>query len=201
MTAIVFDYGGVLMRTGVPTGRREWEARLHLAPGELERIVHGSASWIRAQRGQITATDHWNFVAAQLGIDSAVLPQLRADFFRDDRLDTDLIALIRALRQSGYRLGLLSNDVIDLEGRLRDDLGIYGCFDGVIISAAIGVMKPDPSAYAAVTRALSVAPEDCVFIDDNPANIQGAKDFGMKTILYVAGMDVNAALAGKGITV
>jgi hypothetical protein len=41
--AIIFDFGGVLMRTGDPAGRCEWEARLGLASSELERVVHGSA--------------------------------------------------------------------------------------------------------------------------------------------------------------
>ncbi|MCC7445818.1 MAG: HAD family phosphatase [Anaerolineae bacterium] len=192
--AIVFDFGGVLMRTGDPAGRREWEARLGLPAGELERIVHGSDQWIAAQRGQITPADYWLWVASHLNLAEADLPALQRDYFRDDRLDPDLIELIRELRRAGYKVGLLSNDAPPLADKLRRELAIYDLFDAVIISAFIGVMKPDPAAYQAIAAALNVQMSECVFIDDNTANIEGARAVGMQAIHYRAGMDVRAAL-------
>src|SRR5258707_13258332 len=94
INAIVFDFGGVLIRTVEPIGRKEWEARLNLHPGELERVVHGSSVAAQAQAGIITAEDYWHWVAETLGIQESEIPVLRHDFFRDDRLDLDLIALI-----------------------------------------------------------------------------------------------------------
>src|SRR5690348_124505 len=96
--AIIFDFGGVLVRTGDPAGRREWEARLGMRPGELERIVHGSELWLRAQRGDITVEDYWHGVADELGIPHEDIPALRDDYFRDDYLDRELMALIASLR-------------------------------------------------------------------------------------------------------
>ncbi len=192
--AVIFDFGGVLMRTGDPAGRREWEARLHLPQGELERIVHGSDLWISAQRGLITVEEYWSGTAARLQIPAADLPTLRIDYFRDDRLDADLIALVAALRRTGYKVGLLSNDALTLEQRLRRELAIYDLFDAVIISASIGVMKPDPRAYQAIAQSLGVEPGACVFIDDNPTNVDGARRVGMRAIHYRVGMDLRAAL-------
>ena len=98
------------------------------------------------------------------------------DFFRDDHLDTDLVALIAALRQQSYKVGLLSNDAVTLEDKLRRELKIYDAFDAVVISAAIGAMKPDRAAYDAIAQALDVPLAACVFIDDNVANVEGATD-------------------------
>ena len=192
---IVFDFGGVLMKTGEPFGRREWEARLNLRPGELERVVHGSHLAAQAQAGTVTLDHFWQDVAATLGIPADQIPTFRADFFRDDRLDLDLMLLIDSLHKQGYKVGLLSNDSTLLEGKLRDELHIYFKFDAVVISALIGIMKPAPGAYQAMAQALNVPCESCVFIDDNLANIEGARSVGMETIHYQAGMDVQAALA------
>jgi putative hydrolase of the HAD superfamily len=193
--AVIFDFGGVLMRTGDPIGRREWEARLRLPQGELERIVHRSELWMKAQRGLITADDYWAGTAARLQISAADLPALRAAYFGDDRLDPDLMAFIAALRHNGFKVGLLSNDALTLEHKLRHDLAIYDAFDAVVISAAIGVMKPDPRAYQAIAQALGVESGACVFIDDNQENVEGARKAGMAAVHYRAGMNVRAALA------
>lgn len=199
--AVIFDFGGVLMcTTSPPTGRREWEARLGLPPGDLERVVHGSGVWMKCQRGQVSVADYWAEVADRLSITPDQVPQLRADYFRDDQLDPALIGLIGELRRSGYPVGLLSNDSPALEAKLRDELHLYEAFDQVVISAQIGVMKPDPGAYQAIAERLGVLPAACVFIDDVISNCDGAEAVGMRAIHYQARMDVRAALDKLGVT-
>ena len=193
--AIIFDFGGVLMRTGDPAGRREWETRLGLSTGMLERAVHGSDLWVKTQSGLVSPDDYWAQTAAALGAAESDIPLLRHDYFRDDHLDPGLMSFIATLRQAGYKVGLLSNDALTLETKLRDELAIYDAFDAVVISAQIGVMKPDERAYLAMTQALGVTPTEAVFIDDNAANIDGASRAGLWAIRYEAGMDVQAALA------
>ncbi|MBX3063159.1 MAG: HAD family phosphatase [Anaerolineae bacterium] len=194
--AIIFDYGGVLMRTAIPAlGRQEWEARLGLAEGELERIVHRSELWTKAQRGEISYEDYWNGVASKLRLAVPDVQRLRTDYFRDDHLDQSLIALIRELRNDGYVVGLLSNDTIMLEKTLRFDLNIYDEFDAVLISAKLGVMKPDEGAYYAILSLLNVKPIHAVFIDDNLNNVAAAHYLGMSAIWYRRGLDLRAELS------
>jgi putative hydrolase of the HAD superfamily len=194
--AIIFDFGGVLMRTKKPPlGRQEWEARLGLPVGDLERVVHGSGAWIRCQRGQISPDEYWAQIAERLGIPSTDIPKLKADYFRDDVLDLDLIGLIKDLRKAGIVTALLSNDSIALEAKLRDDLGIYDLFNAVVISAQINVIKPDPGAYTTILDRLGVKPADAMFIDDSMANIDGASALGMQTLAYQTNFDVRAYLA------
>jgi HAD superfamily hydrolase (TIGR01509 family) len=49
------------------------------------------------------------------------------------------------------------------------------CFDAVVLSGEIKVLKPDPAAFAAVLDDLAVHPAGAVFVDDRPANIDGAR--------------------------
>jgi putative hydrolase of the HAD superfamily len=191
--AILFDFGGVLVRTGDPTGRREWEARLGLPSGELVRVVHGSGAWIKAQRGLISPADYWKQVALNLGIPEDDLAQLQHDFFRDDQLDQTLVTLIDDLRQLGYKVGLLSNDTEQLRDKLAR-LGILTKFDAVVISAEIGVMKPDPDSYLAILTILGVQPAECIFIDDLLANIDGAVYLGIKGIHFQKNLDLRSVL-------
>jgi epoxide hydrolase-like predicted phosphatase len=193
--AIIFDFGGVLVRTSEPHGRQEWEAKLHLPAGKLEQVVHHSESWIAAQQGKITPEKYWTNVAKTLNIPNEDIPLLQRDYFRDDFLDLELLDLIRSLKKQKYVIGLLSNDSVHLKQKLKSHLGIYHLFDAVVISADIGVMKPDPQAYLAVAQRLGVKPEESIFIDDNPDNIKGAQTVGMKTIHYKTRIDLNKELS------
>ncbi|MGQ9887831.1 MAG: HAD family hydrolase [Aggregatilineales bacterium] len=192
--AVVFDFGGVLVRTVDYTPRHAWDDRLGLPRGSVERVVHGSHAWREAQLGRLTPEQHWAQVAAELGLDAPLLAQFRRDYFSGDQLDADLVALIQALRASGHTVGLLSNDTLDLHQRLRA-LGIAALFDPLLISARLGAMKPDPAAYRALLAALGRPPDEVIFVDDLPANAAGAQALGIHAVRYTAGMDLCAALA------
>lgn len=191
--AVIFDFGGVLMKTVDPSPRLAWDRQLGLQPGHVERIVHGSASWRLAQTGQLPVEDYWQDVAQKLSLDETQLRQLQADYFSGDRLDADLIAYIRRLRTDGFTVALLSNDSPALRDKLTQ-LGIAELFDPLVISGEIGVMKPDAGAYDAVLARLQRPASEAIFIDDMPVNVEAARARGILTIHYVAGMDLPAAL-------
>ncbi len=193
-TALIFDFGGVLMKTQSQAPRHAWDDRLGLPHGTVERVVHGSESWRLAQIGRVSVADYWADVAAQLTIDDAQLPQLEADYFSADQLDPALMALIQELRGAGHPIALLSNDSPALLGKLIG-LGIAQLFDPLVISGDIGMMKPDPAAYRIALDRLAMPADQAVFIDDMPANIMGAQAIGMHAIQYHDGMDLRGALA------
>ncbi len=191
--ALIFDFGGVLMKTLDYSYRHAWDDRLKLPHGSVEQAVHGSPAWRRAQINQITIAAYWQDVADQLGLDANELAALQADYFKGDILDTELIDLIRSLKARGVRVGLLSNDGLPLREKLQT-LGIADLFDPLVISAEIGVMKPAPEAYQAVLEILNLPPEDVAFVDDMPDNIAGANAVGMQGILYQSGMNLRDLL-------
>jgi epoxide hydrolase-like predicted phosphatase len=191
--AVIFDFGGVLMKTINQHPRHAWDDRLGLAHGSVEKVVHGGESWRRAQTGEMLVEDYWSDVARQLHLIKADVEQLAQDYFSADRLDDDLMDYIRELRNDGYSVALLSNDSPSLSDKLRG-LGIVDLFDPLVISGSTGVMKPNAAAYQAILSALGRPPAETVFIDDMPANVAGAQAVGMHAIRYVDGMDLRAAL-------
>lgn len=192
--ALIFDFGGVLMKTTSQAPRHAWDDRLGLARGTVERVVHGSKSWRLAQTGALSEADYWTDVGAQLGLDQPTVRALFSDYFSADQLDPALMEMIRQQREKGQTVALLSNDAPSLRDKLAA-LGIDNLFDPLVISGEIGVMKPEPAAYTAVLDRLGIPAAHGVFIDDMPANIAGAQAVGLHAVHYTPNLDLAAALA------
>jgi epoxide hydrolase-like predicted phosphatase len=192
--ALVFDFGGVIMKTVTHAPRWAWDERLGLDRGSVERTVHNMDSWRRAQTGELPLEDYWADVAQQLRHPVDDMPNLEADFYSGDQLDEEIVALIQNRKAAGQKIALLSNDSPALIAKL-DRLGIASLFDPLVVSANIGVMKPDPAAYLTVLEHLGHPAADTVFIDDMPANIEGARAIGMIGIRYTPGLNLAQELA------
>ena len=191
--ALIFDWGGVLMRTEDRTLRDSWDQRLGLEPGSVERVVHRISKWRDAQMGFCDLSDYWSAVGRELNLSTEMLTQLQSEFYQGDKLDQNLVDLIRRFKQEGLRTGLLSNNILDLFTEI-EQLGLSGIFDEIVISAHIGVMKPDAAAYHKILNALNVRPENAAFIDDFPQNVEGARTVGMHGILFTPDLDLEAAI-------
>jgi len=82
-----------------------------------------------------------------------------------------------------YKLGLISNGMTPFQERNFRTLGIASMFGSVIVSAAVNLRKPDPAIFHLACSELSVTPNEAVYVGDNPvADIEGAKDSGLRTI-------------------
>ena len=184
---VIFDWGGVLMRTVDPSGRRKWEHKLGLPPNAVDRAVHGSRSWRQAQSGIISDEEYWADVSDQLGLDEVQLAEFRRDYFGGDQLDEEMVRFIRGLRPA-HRTALLSNASPQLT-ELLEQLGVTDAFDVVVISGLVGVQKPDPAIYQIVLERLGLLPEETIFVDDFIENIEAARDLGMDTLHFRAGME------------
>ncbi len=197
MRAVIWDWGGVLMRTMDIRPRMAWERRLRLPPGALADAFFGSEAWDRAQRGEASLDDVWAEVADRLGVSRADLPALRRDFWAGDRLDEELIGVIRELRRAGIRTGLMSNHPARLF-RLLAEYGLMALFDTIVVSGEEGVVKPDPAIYRIALERLGVAPGEAVFVDDWEPNVEAARQLGMGGVRFRGVVHLRRALAQAG---
>ncbi len=105
--------------------------------------------------------------------------------------------LFGQLRAAGRSIYLLSNaqreyTVYDLE-----KLGLYSCFDGILLSSDYGCRKPDPIFFGELTRQFGVLPEESLMIgNDRRSDIYGANLFGMDSVLLVTGEELAAPIEG-----
>ena len=181
--AVIWDLGGVLVRTTDWRYRERWERKLNLQPMELHDVVFESLEGRHAQIGQITPDELWSSIGHRLSLTSEEIAELRADFWRGDQIDHTLKAFIQNL-QSEYKTGLLSNAWINLRQRLEQEWGIIHLFDHLTISAEVGIAKPDPAIYELVLTTLDVGPEKAMFIDDTKKNLAPAHNLGMSTVHF-----------------
>lgn len=171
--AIIFDCFGVLCNDGWLPLKRQYfghDQALFEQAGDLNRQVDAGLA------------DYQVFlqtIADLAGISPAeVRRRIEAN-----PPNQELFDYITSELKPNYKLGLLSNAganwLDDLFSQTQIDL-----FDAVALSYETGVTKPQPEAYRIIARRLEVAPEDCLFIDDQPAFCEAAEAVGMTALAY-----------------
>ena len=91
--------------------------------------------------------------------------------------------LLRACKEAGLRLYLLSN-ASRRQPAYWPRVPGSSLFDGAIVSAFYRRVKPFPEIYRIALEKFGLAPEECLFVDDVPANIQGAQAVGIPGFLF-----------------
>ncbi len=190
--AVIFDIGGVLVRTEDLTSRRLWEARFGLPDWGLAKLVFDNPVAIEATLGRATTTDVWRHVGERLGVSGAELAQLEEDFWSGDRYDSDLIAWIGSLRPR-YRTGILSNAWDWMPTRHGPYIN-HSVFDVIVYSQEIGLAKPVPASFQHILDRLAVRAEEAIFVDDFPENIAAANALGLHGVLFRPQDDVRRAI-------
>jgi glucose-1-phosphatase len=198
--AIIFDIGGVLVRTEDYEPRRQLEQRLGLTPGAAEYIVFNSESGLRTQRGEFTEEENWLRVQRELSLSDGDLADFRREFWGGDKLDGELIDYIRRLH-GRYQTAIISNALPGLMTLVTGKYPIADAFDVIVGSGDVKVAKPDPAIYRLTLKQLGRQPAEAIFIDDSLPNIQGAQAVGLHTIHYTRGVDIPAALVEYGVKV
>ncbi|OGO28291.1 MAG: hypothetical protein A2W33_03190 [Chloroflexi bacterium RBG_16_52_11] len=183
VNALFFDLGGVLLRTEDRTPRQQLASRLGMTYGQLSELVFNSETARLATIGKIGAEEHWEQVRQTLGLAPDEFLAVRKDFWEGDRLDTHLIQYLRRIR-STRKTALLSNAWNDLRDYIETQWKFADAFDEMIISAEIGLAKPDPRIYQYAAARFGIQPDECVLVDDFIENVDGSRSIGMQAIHF-----------------
>ena len=187
--AVLFDIGGVIIRTDDPAPRERLARCFELDRKGLDELVFLNPVAQAAERGESPEEAVWKYVRDRLGLSPAEMSLFQAEFWGGDRVDLSMLELLAWLRP-GCRTGLLTNSW------LRDPLRLFwerfklpetqgrSALDAVVSSAAVGVQKPDPRIYAAALEQLGSRAEETVFVDDFPRNVDAARALGFEAILF-----------------
>ncbi|MCI8440932.1 MAG: HAD family phosphatase [Provencibacterium sp.] len=197
ISSIVFDVGNVLL----DYNPRRVIRRLGGDAAAEEAVMAAlfdAPEWIRGDEGTI---------AQQEMIEAAVsrIPQyeeLARQAFQQWVFDMTPIAgmeqLVEELREKGLPLYLLSNFGVRFFD-ICDRLPLLSQMDGRIISCEWKLLKPQPEIYRLLLQKFRLSPEETLFIDDRPENIEGAKREGMQGQLFTGANELRARLAAEGL--
>lgn len=181
--AIIWDFGGVIMRTEDGSHRDQLAIEYKTSRSQLEYEVFASPAGVQAQLGKVHPDELWEYVGQRFEMTPDKLLRFQDRFWAGDELDEALVETIRHL-QASYKTALLSNAWLDLRGHLENTWKIIDAFDKLIISAELGMAKPDPRIYQKAVEAVGVEPQEAVFIDDFEHNIEGARNAGIHGIHF-----------------
>jgi len=184
LKAIIFDFGGVLCFH--PSQQQLDEAALFCGV-TTEQFV--DAFWrdrLEYDRGQEPHA-YWKSVAGILRTsfdETAIAGLIRREVDFWSNFDQRVLNWTRQLRQAGIKTGILSNLPIPLGQRLREISGFLEHFDQVTFSCELHSAKPESAIYEHSIAGLGIAPEEALFLDDRPVNIEGARAVGLEADLY-----------------
>jgi epoxide hydrolase-like predicted phosphatase len=180
--AVFVDFGGVIMRTEDKGPRSRQAERLGMTSRDLEKIIFESDSSLRASTGEISEEAHWQAVSKALGVDRQEGEKIITEFFSGDRVDTVLLDFLRSLHPD-RKVGLISNSWSGLRTFVTTNQ-FADVFDEMVISAEVGLVKPDPRIYQHALERLGVHPKETVFLDDMLINVEAARSLGMSAIQF-----------------
>jgi putative hydrolase of the HAD superfamily len=194
LRGVITDWGGVMstpilttVQAWIEADGIDWESyRAVMRPWVTDAYApDGRPNPIHAlERGECSGAEFEAILASRLlRLDGAavVAEGLLRRMFAALLPVPSMYDTIRALRTAGLRTALLSNSW-GCEEYPRADFP--GLFDTVVLSGEVGMRKPEEEIFLHAAQALGLPPQECVFIDDMPANVAVARALGMTALLH-----------------
>ena len=184
LRAIFVDLGGVIVRTEFQAPRQHLAERLEMEYENVVQAVFEGETAEQASLGAITEEEHWAAVLKRFRLPLSDMDMVRDEFFAGDVIDRELLERLRSLRET-YKIGLISNAWSGLRPWIVKQK-FDDAFDAMIISAEVGLMKPDPRIFQLALEKFGVAPDEAIFIDDFTPNVEAARELGIHAIQFAA---------------
>jgi putative hydrolase of the HAD superfamily len=193
--ALIFDFGNVVAFFDYARACKIFGEKLGLS-GEAFLVLLRSRGLTpiveRYERGVISASE-FSKAFCQLAGFKIVHTEFAAAWTDIFWLNRPVSDLIKSLRGRGYTLVLGSNTNDMHAGHFRVEFAdTLAHFDELVLSYEIGHVKPSEPFYRACAEAARAEPHECVFIDDMPENVAGARAAGLMGVRF---WDVPALVA------
>jgi epoxide hydrolase-like predicted phosphatase len=180
--AVLFDFGGVLT-TSVWDSFADFCRSEGLDPDAIKNLFRTDPEALKDLRGleigELSESDFEATFGKRLGLENP--DGLIDSMFTGMKPLEPMVDAVRQLRASELLTGLVSNSwsTAHYDRKLLAEL-----FDAVVISAEVGLHKPQPEIYRLAAERLGVEPEVCLFVDDLKENCEGAEAVGMTAIRH-----------------
>ncbi len=183
--AVIFDRDGVLTHFDTKALSDRLRPILSISLGELIVLWNEWGAEVGMPRSleeeERFLSGFWDHV----GVLQELTPSQIAELHEIDYTDfvcafPDAVPAMQYVRGCGLKIGVLSNfGLASLDASL-DAAGFGNMFDVACAATVIGASKPSIEAYLVTAKRLDVAPEECLFFDDELECVDGALRAGMK---------------------
>jgi putative hydrolase of the HAD superfamily len=190
---VLFDFGGVLT-TPVWDSFAAFCRSEGLEPDAIKNLFRTDPDALADLRGletgSISESEFETTFGGRLGLEN---PEGLIDsMFEGMKPLEPMVAAVRQIREAGLRTGMVSNSwsTGHYDRKLLAEL-----FDSIVISAEVGLHKPQPEIYELAAERIGLPPAECLFVDDLRENCEGAEAVGMTAIRHVDADSTIARLA------
>lgn len=143
-----------------------------------------SPIWRQLNLGQLSVPDAERAYQDEFGF----TPDQTRDFFfhvmDHQQVIEGTVAIAHRLKRSGYSVFGLTDNVKEIVAYLKARDQFWQLFEGCIVSAEVGLMKPDAAIFQAVLATFGLQAGETVFFDDFAPNVEGARLVGMEARLF-----------------
>jgi len=200
LRAVVFDYGMVL--TGPPDP--EAYANLLRITGLPSSRLDGFywADRHAYDEGKLTGLGFWQKIVNDAGLK---LSQSDLDELNlwDARMWTTqngaMLAWQQKLKRQGFLTAILSNMGDNVLENMKREFDWLSRFDVLVWSFQVHMAKPDPAIYGHLLKELGTRPEETLFLDDRPVNVEAANALGIKGIKFTDVAQLRTDLIAQGL--
>lgn len=195
LPALVFDFGGpVLLTAFEAVDDLEPDApayRLLHGRGPMALPEHPDPDWDDLMAGRITERTYWDHRAAEwgeLGGGGESIRDMIAHLFDPPRprlIREGAVKLMHDARAAGHPIGVLTNDLHAFHSdEWIAQMHVLDEVDVLVDGSIEGYLKPHPRLYELMAERLGVGLTEMVFVDDQPVNIRGAEELGIRTVAF-----------------
>lgn len=187
LRAVIFDYGMVL--TGPPDPEAH-DALMCITGLPLDRFE--SLYWANRplyDEGKLTGIEYWRKFVREAGLDRELGREAVEELNQwDARMWTTenptMLAWQQQLKQRGLLTAILSNIGDDVLANVEREFDWIHRFDALVWSYQAHMVKPNPAIYRYALAKLGTRPEETLFLDDKPVNVEAARSVGMKALEF-----------------
>lgn len=181
--AVIFDFGEVLSYPPPPETITAMANLFAVTPAKFREFYY--AERYRYDRGEISGQQYWSAIARDAG--TQLTPEHIAWLRRTDvamwsNMNPQMLRWAAQLRAQGLRTAVLSNMHPDMTKAVRAEFTWSADFHCFVLSAELGLAKPDPQIFQHCLDCLKVGANEALFIDDKPRNTCAAEELGIAGI-------------------
>lgn len=180
--AVVFDFGKVISFPPDPGIMDELASVAGIDVKTMDTLVWAYRG--EYDRGILNGKDYYRTMLGP-SVDDATLEQLvKIDLGSWKRINPDTVMLMEDIKAAGYTLGILSNMPQEFLDWARVSLPVFRLPHLGIFSCETGSIKPETAIYEILLHSLSCRPEEVVFFDDIPINVEKACSLGIQGLVW-----------------
>ncbi len=195
---VVFDIGNVMVVYN-PHQVVEKLFPNHPDTNLLTQQIFKSQTWFDLNLGRLTEAEANIQYNKLLSIEIAQLEQLMQEIKESLIPVEGSFELLTKLHQANVKLYSLTDNVREIMVYLRNRYTFWDYFSGVVVSAEVNALKPAKEIYMHLLDSYNLSPQNSVFIDDLPRNIEGAQAVGMQGIVFKDALSCELELKSLGV--